>query len=396
MNKKSRVPAILGGKPAFDSPVAITKPTVPETGVLLKRYAEVLKSGMLTNAKYVQEFERLVARYLGVDYVVATNSCTSGLMLIMKTLNLKGEVILPSFTFHATAHAVVWNGLKPVFVDCDPLTYNISPEEVEKAITPATSAILGVHLFGNPANVEKLQKIAHKHGLKLIFDAAHGFGAKRKGKCVGGFGDAESFSLSPTKLLTAGEGGIVATNNAELANLIRVGRNYGDSGTYDCAFSGFNARMSEANALLGIESLKMLNKNVARRNKMVKLYKKMLEKLPGISFQEIDLEDQSSFKDFSIFVDPEKFGCNRDVLCDALLAENIISKKYFYPPVHLQKAFASLDSDHEMGNTINISSNVLSLPLYSHIEKESVEKICQVMKDICTYSDEIKKHRNER
>ena len=174
--------------------------------------------------------------------------------------------------------------------------------------------------------------------------------------------------------------------------MIRVGRNYGDSGTYDCAFSGFNARMSEANAILGIESLKVLDKNVARRNRMARLYKKLLGKLPGISFQEIDRADQSSFKDFSIYVDREVFGLDRDVLCEALLAENIIVKKYFYPPVHLQAAFKDYVRDQKKGlaNTIKVSNNVLSLPLYSHIDKEIVIVICDAVESICRDQDAIK------
>lgn len=391
ISQKSKLPALLGGKPAFKTPVPITKPTIPPIEMLINKYAEALKSGMLTNAKYVQEFEKNAAEYLGVKHAVATNSCTSGLMLLMKVLGLTGEVILPSFTFHATAHAVVWNGLKPVFVDCDVNTYNIDPKQVANAITSRTSAIIGVHIFGNPANVEALQEIAKKHRIKLIFDAAHGFGAKRKGKCVGGFGDAESFSLSPTKLLTAGEGGIVATNNKNLAQMIRVGRNYGDSGNYDCEFSGFNARMSEANALLGIESLKYLDKNVARRNQVARLYKEQLSSVPGISFQKIEEGDQSSFKDFSILIDEKHFGLSRDDLFTAMLAENIIVKKYFYPPVHLQQAFNTyLVNAQPLENTMSISLSSLSLPLYSHIDSATINGISDAVVGIQRHATRIK------
>uniref|UniRef100_A0A7V3J982 DegT/DnrJ/EryC1/StrS family aminotransferase n=1 Tax=candidate division CPR3 bacterium TaxID=2268181 RepID=A0A7V3J982_UNCC3 len=380
-NLKSKIPAILGGEPAFDKPVPITEPTIPPIHQLKSMYEKVLKSRMITNSKFVQEFEARVAEHLGVKHAIAVNSCTSGLMLIMKALDLKGEVILPSFTFHATAHAVVWNGLKPVFVDCDPETYNIDPKEVEKAITPRTCAILGVHIFGNPADVEALEKIAKKHKLKLIFDAAHGFGSKYKGKHVGGFGDAESFSLSPTKLLTAGEGGIVTTNDDEIARRVRIGRNYGDPGTYDCEFSGFSARMSEFQAILGIESLKMLESNVLRRNKMANLYKTLLAKIPGISFQKIKAGNRSSYKDFSILIDERKFGISRDKLYEALMAENIVVKKYFYPPVHKQRAFEKYASQHDanLHITERISTGSISLPLFSHISEMVVEKICSVV-----------------
>ncbi len=369
-------------KPAFSKLIPITVPTLPDPEKLIGRYKKIIASRVLTNASTVKEFESRAAKYLKVNYAVVLNSCTSGLMLTMKVFELKGEVILPSFTFHATAHAVVWNGLKPVFVDCEPETYNIDPKKVEMAITPNTSAILAVHLFGNPANVEALEKIAKKYKLKLLFDAAHAFGSKRKGKHIGGFGDAESFSLSPTKLLTSGEGGIVATNNNALAAKLKIARNYGDSGDYDCEFSGFNARMSEFNALMGIETLKMLEQNVKKRNSLVKIYKKELVKIPGLSFQYVDLSDRSTFKDFSIYIYEKKFGMTRDQLFDALIKENIIVKKYFYPPVHRQKAYRGLGKDEKLENTIRITDRVLSLPLYSHMQKQDVEKICSTIVSI--------------
>ncbi|MEW6482419.1 MAG: DegT/DnrJ/EryC1/StrS family aminotransferase [bacterium] len=390
MNQKLKIPAILGGIPAFDKPVSITEPTIPSISILKKRYEEVLKSRMITNSKCVQELEVHVAKYLGVKHAVAVSSCTSGLMLVMKALELKGEVILPSFTFHATAHAVVWNGLKPVFVDCDSETYNIDPREVERAITLDTSAIIAVHVFGNPPDIDALERLAKKHKVKLIFDAAHGFGSKYKGKNVGGFGDAESFSLSPTKLLTTGEGGMVVTNNDELAAKLRIGRNYGDSGDYNPEFSGLSARMSEFNALLGIESLKILEKNVARRDKLVKLYKKLLSSLPGINFQKIEEGNQSSFKDFSILIDEGEFGLSRDKLYDALMAENIVVKKYFYPPLHKQKAFLGFgQKDKNLPNTVKISENALSLPLFSHIPVKTVKKICYAVYEIYKRASEI-------
>lgn len=389
IRQRAALPAILGGRPAFDKPVPITVPTIPKIEALKRRYEKVLRSGMITNSASVQEFESRVARYLGVTYAIAVSSCTSGLMLIMKTLGLKGEVILPSFTFHATAHAAVWNNLQPVFVDCDPETFNLDPQAVRRAITPRTSAIIAVHIFGNPPAISLLEKIAGDNGLKLIFDAAHGFGSKYQGRYVGGFGEAESFSLSPTKLLTAGEGGIVTTNNEEIAKKIRAGRNYGDTGNYDPEFSGLSARMSEFNALLGIESLEILEKNIIRRNKMVEQYKKRLGALPGLTFQKIKAGDRSSYKDFSIHVDKRRFGLNRDQLHNALMAENIVVKKYFYPAVHQQKAFETYAADEtKLQNTVRVANCALSLPLFSHIEAGTVEKICAAVA-------RIHKHRNE-
>lgn len=384
------LPAILGGAPIFSMPLPFTKPTLGAISILQKKFQEVLESGMITNSKYVEEFETKIKKHLGVKHVIALNSCTSGMMLILKALGVKGEVILPSFTFFATGHAVLWNNLIPVLVDCDRNTLTIDPDAVEKAITPKTSAILAVHIFGNPANVKELEKIAKKHKLKLIFDAAHGFGVRYQGKPLGGSGDAESFSLSPTKLLTSAEGGIVTTNDDELARKVRLGRNYGDCGIYDCEFTGLSSRMSELHAILGIESLKNLEKNTTKRNKLAKLYKRLLSKIPGISFQTIKDGNRSSFKDFSIYIDKDKFGLSRNKLAEALTAENIMVKKFFYPPLHKQKIYGEFDSQKNyLGNTDDLSVNSLSIPLYSHMEENSVKKVCEAIRHIYSHATEI-------
>lgn len=368
-------------KPAFEKPVPITEPTLPPIETLVRRYEEIVKSRMITNAGCVREFEAAVAAHLGVKHAIAVSSCTSGLMLILRAMELEpGEVILPSFTFHATAHAVVWHQHKPVFVDCDPETYTIDPAEVEKAVTSKTRAIIGVHVFGNPCDVEALERVARERKLRLLFDAAHGFGSSHQSRPIGGFGDAESFSLSPTKLVTCGEGGIVSTDDDLIAERVRVGRNYGDGGDYDPAFSGLNARMSEFNALMGIESLRLLDANVRRRNGAVELYKRRLSKLPGIGFQAVRSGNRSSYKDFSIFIDARRFGMSRDRLHEALMKENIVVKDYFCPPVHRQKAFARFgQSKKNLPHSDRLAQNSLSLPLFSHIEDAVIEKICAVI-----------------
>jgi len=251
------LPAILGGAPFFAEPVPISKPTLPEFNDVEERYRDIFSTGMVTNWKYVQEYEAQMARYLGVSHAVAVSSCTTGLLLTLKCLELEGEVILPSFTFSVTGHVLAWNGLKPVYVDINPGTCLIDPVEVERAITPDTSAILGVHIWGNPCPADQLQAIADQHGVVLLFDAAQATGSRYLEKPIGGFGRAEVFSCSPTKVVTSGEGGIIATNDAQLAEKLRVGRNYGDDGSYDCAFEGINARMSELHAVLGLASLEM-------------------------------------------------------------------------------------------------------------------------------------------
>jgi dTDP-4-amino-4,6-dideoxygalactose transaminase len=325
----------------------------------------------------VKQLEAAVAERLRVKYCVAVSSCTSGLMMVLRALGLTGEIIIPSFTFFATGHAALWNGLRPVFADCNPETWNVDPADVERKITGHTSAILAVHLYGNPADVETLEQLASRHRLKLIFDAAHGFGTQYRGRPVGQFGDAEVFSLSPTKLLVAGEGGLVTTNDLSLARAIRSMRNYGDLGAYDPDWLGMNARMSEFNAALALAGLPHVEAKVDRRNRIAELYANLLAALPGLLFQKVLPGDRSTYKDFSIHVTPEIFGMSRDALAEALLAERIETKKYFYPPLHKQKLYRSFHKPErdKLTHTDYITDGVLSLPIYESLPDSTVERV---------------------
>ncbi|PIN86301.1 hypothetical protein COV19_05835 [Candidatus Woesearchaeota archaeon CG10_big_fil_rev_8_21_14_0_10_44_13] len=390
---KGQKPAILGGKAAFSEILPITKPTMPEFSRLIVGIRKILESGMITNSTYVAEFEKETRSVLGVKNAVALSSCTSGLMLLMKAMKLKGEVILPSFTFSATGHSVIWNNLKPVFVDVDPESYLIDPELVNEAITDKTSLILGVHLFGHPCDVKALGEIARDNNLRLIYDAAHAFGSKVGKEYVGNFGDAESFSLSPTKLVTAAEGGMVTTNDDETARLMKLGRTYGDNGTLVCEYGGLSARMSEINGLLGLRTLQMVEKNVLNRNKLADIYKKELKGTPGIKYQKIREGVRSTFKDFSIYIDEKEFGLDRDRLAEALAKENIIARKYFYPPLHEQPCYGGMFRHYnaKLPVTNDVSRKVLSLPLYSHLSVEDVKKVSACVRSIHENASEIRK-----
>src|SRR5262249_44982509 len=230
--------AILGGKPAFEQLVPIVRPTLPRFEDLSEELAEIVGSGMVTRGQQLRKFEAAAAEHLRVKHAVAVSSCTSGLMLAYQALGLTGEIVAPSFTFMATVSAAVWAGLRPVLVDVDRQTANIDPAAAERAITPETSAIGAVPNFGNPADIRRLEEIAKRRGIKLIFDAAHGFGAQYQGVPVGPQGDAQVYSLSPTKLVVAGEGGIVATNSDAVAEKVRCGREYGMGAGYDSLFAG--------------------------------------------------------------------------------------------------------------------------------------------------------------
>jgi dTDP-4-amino-4,6-dideoxygalactose transaminase len=387
------LPAVLSHRPAFDAFVPIVRPTLPAfDDEFRSELGGILESGSLTKGEYLREFETRLAEYLGVRHAVAVSSGTLGLLLAYHGLALKDEVIVPSFTFMATVHPLVWLGARPVFVDIDRRTWNIDPTKVEAAITPRTTAIVAVHDFGNPAPIAELESIASSHGLKLVFDAAHGFGSLYRGRPVGRYGDAEVFSMSPTKLLVTGEGGLVATDDDGLADHVRVGREYGNPGDYGSDFPGVNARMPEINALLGIHGLAMLEENAVRRNRLVAAYREALDTIPGITFQEVAPGDRCSYKDLSITVEQEAFGLGRDELALALQAENIDSRKYHDPPVHTHKAyreFLEAQSD-PLSVTNEIARKSLSLPIWSHMSLDTVDRICQTIGDIQRHASEVK------
>lgn len=376
------MPAVLGGPPAFSTKINIVRPVLPDYADLADGVQNILRTGMVTKGENLREFEKAVAKHLGVKHAIAVSSCTSGLMLVYRGLGLTGDVVVPSFTFMATISALVWSGLRPVYADVDPGTTNLDPAAAEAAITPATSAIVAVHNFGNPADIAELSEIARRRGLKLICDAAHGFGALYQGEPVGKQADAQVFSLSPTKLLIAGEGGIVATNNDELADVVIMGREYGNSGNYDSAFAGLNARMAEFNALVGIHSLGMLEEAAQSRNRSAELFSELLGTLPGVGFQVVRPGNRCSYKDFSVTIDLQKFGLTRDELAQALLAENIDTRKYYEPPAHRQTAYAQFFGGRGLSNTEWLSEASLSFPMWSNMDPGVVTGICQSVQRI--------------
>jgi dTDP-4-amino-4,6-dideoxygalactose transaminase len=382
-------PAILGGSPFFESKLHIVRPVLPDYASLEPELKEIFRSGMLTKGQHLQKLEQAMAEHLRVKYAVAVSSCTTGLMLTYRCLGLTGEVIVPSFTFMATVSALVWAGCRPVFVDVDRQTTNIDVEQIERAITPDTSAIVAVHNFGNPADLDALQHLADRHSLRLIFDAAHGLGSLYRGVPVGSQGDAQIYSLSPTKLVIGGEGGIVATNNAKLAEDLRIGREYGNSGQYDSAFAGLNARMSEMQALVARYSLAMLEEAVAERNQIAAQLRGRLEALAGIECQKIAAENRSSYKDFSLTVDEQQTGITRDQLNRALQAEGIDTRTYYDPPTHLQTAYRHFVSPHPLHNTEWLAKHSLSLPLWSKMEDQTIDKICLAIERVIYYAEEI-------
>lgn len=362
----------------------IMRPWLPEFAELEPLFREIIASGLITNGKYVAAFEQRVADYLGVKHCVAVSSGTLGLVLAVRALDLRGEVIMPSFTFTATAHAAVWNGLTPVLVDIEPDTFNIDVAQVEKYISPNTSAIMAVHMFGNPADVERLGELARKRNLRLIYDAAHALGSRYRGKPVGGYGDVEVYSLSPTKIVTTGEGGLIATNDDALAERCRLARNQGVNADYDCLLFGLNARLSEFHGIVGLKSMDLIDAAVEKKMALVEYYRPMLEELPGVRLQKLrDHTVRATYKDFNVVVDAQQFGMSRDALADALEARGIATKKYYSPPVHLQTVYRDLGEKYAARLPVTgfISANVLTLPLFPQMTHAEVDRVCKAMAD---------------
>lgn len=375
-------PAISGGTVLFPKGLPLTRPVTPDLDETIEDFRKILGGSTLTNGPFVSRLEKEAAEYFGVRHCVAVSSCTSGLMLLLKAGGVLGDVIVPSFTFAATVHAIVWNGLRPVFADIDPETLTLSPEAVQRAAGLRTSAILATHIYGNPCDVSGLTAVAKKNGLRLFFDAAHAFGSKRAGVAVGAFGDAEVFSLSPTKLVVSGEGGIIATNDEDLARRLRMGRDYGNPGDYDCLFVGLNARMSEFHAALGLRSLEVLEEAVAQRNRLAGHYRTALEKVPGISFPKVRAIDRSTFKDFTILVDAEHFGGSADDLAEALKSEGVETRRYYSPAVHKMRAYRGFSTNGNLSVTDSVVPRVLTLPMFAEMTHEDVQGVAKAIRRI--------------
>lgn len=380
--------AVLGGPPAFPGGLPFARPYLPELARVAERLAPSYERGVLTNGPLVRELEDRAAERLGADHVVAVSSCTAGLMLVLRVLEPGGPVVVPSFTFSATAHAIAWNGLAPRFAECDPDTFQVDPVDAGRRLEGA-GAVMGTHVFGAPCPVEDLAALATGHGLPLVFDAAHAFGATRAGTPVGGFGDAEVFSMSPTKLVVAGEGGLVATRNAELAAAIRIGRDYANPGDYDTRFVGLNARLSELHAAVALESIDLLDDHLARRAALARRYREGLAAVPGITPQVVGPADRSTWKDLTVQVDADDFGLDRDGLVTALAAEGIDTRRYFDPPVHRQTAHVA--AGDPLPVTDRVASRVVSLPMFAELPAADVDRVVAVLADLHRHAARVRR-----
>lgn len=370
--------AILGGAPAFPDGLRFARPTTPSLDDVVARLRPSYDDAILTNGPLVRELEERAAIYLGVRRVVAVSTCTSGLMLVLRAVGTKGSVVLPSMTFSATAHAVAWNGAESIFAECDVASYQLDAVDAATRVAADTSALVATHCFGAPCDVETTLAVGRDAGIPVVFDAAHGFGAERAGTRLGGFGAAEIFSLSPTKLVISGEGGLVATNDDSLADQVAIGRDYGNPGNYDTQFPGLNARMSELHAAMALASFDLLDEVLAARRHLAARYRTALAAIAGVEGQRIGDGDLSTFKDLSVTVDAARFGIDRDRLAVVLKADGIDTRPYFYPAVHQQTAYRRADRP-SLPATDLAASRALSLPIYPALTEEIVDRVIEVV-----------------
>jgi dTDP-4-amino-4,6-dideoxygalactose transaminase len=386
--------AIFGGSPAFSDALHVGRPNIGDRRRLLERINDLLDSKWLTNdGPYLQEFERRVAEMVGVKHCIATSNATVALEIVIKALELTGEVIVPSFTFIATAHALQWQGLTPVFCDVDPHTHNIDPRQVEQMITPRTTGILGVHLWGRACDVDALTDVARRHTLKLLFDAAHAFACSSKGLMIGSFGDAEVFSFHATKFLNTFEGGAVVTNNDALAAKIRLMKSFGfaDYDTVVCL--GTNAKMSEASAAMGLTSLDSFEEFMSRNRQNYLQYQQRLADIPGITLLPYDSTDKCNYHYIVLEVDEVVTQVSRDALQKVLWSENVLARRYFYPGCHRMEPYLSdfPEAGLLLPNTERLVMRVLCLPTGIAIGTEEIAQICRILQLSISHQKEIKR-----
>ncbi|MFK2901688.1 aminotransferase class I/II-fold pyridoxal phosphate-dependent enzyme [Dyella jejuensis] len=373
--------AINGAVPAFSEPLHVGRPNIGDRGAFMQRVSQVLDSQWLTNnGPMVTEFERCIADHLGVKHCVAMCNGTIALEIAIRALRLEGEVIVPSWTFVATAHALYWQGITPIFADIDPTTHNIDPLAVRRMITPRTSGIIGVHLWGRAAPIEELQAIADEHGVKLLFDAAHAFGSTHGGKMIGGFGMCEVLSFHATKSFNTFEGGAVVTNDDELAETIRLMRNFGFAGYDNVIHPGTNGKMIEMCAIMGLTNLESHADVVACNARNHAAYAEALAGIPGISLLTYGSVERNSHHYIVVEVDND-CRVDRDQIVIALHAENILARKYFWPGTHAMKPYRDLFPHARLmlPNTEQVAKKVIVLPNGTTLSNSEIRTISDVI-----------------
>lgn len=374
-------------EPAFASPLHVGRPNIANRAKFMQRVDDILDRRWLSNnGPVVQEFEAAIATHLGVKHCICVCNATVGLEIAIRAAGLHGEVIIPSYTFVATAHALQWQEITPVFADMKASTHNIDPGQIERHITPRTTAIIGTHVWGRPCEIDALTEIASRHGLKLMFDAAHAFGCSYRGRMIGGFGLAEVFSFHATKFLNSFEGGAITTNDDELANKIRLMTNFGFAGFDNVVHLGTNGKMSEVSAAMGLTNLEEIDSLVATNRANYEAFREYLSSSKWLSVLEYDLTEICNFQYIVIEVDDAKSPLSRDELVAALHADNVLARKYFWPGCHRMMPYRAFypHAGLLLPVTEEVAGRIIVLPTGSAIGTAEIQQICNIINQALT------------
>jgi dTDP-4-amino-4,6-dideoxygalactose transaminase len=371
-------------KKRMNKSVLVTQPTLPDLNDFIPYLEEIWESKWITNdGKFHQQFEKELAEFLGVKYVSLFTNGTLALMTALQTLRITGEVITTPYTFVATTNALVWNGLKPVFVDVDPKTGNIDPNKIESAITKDTTAILPVHVYGNPCGVAEIQDIADTYGLKVIYDAAHAFNVKMNNSSILNHGELSILSFHATKVFNTIEGGAIICHDKKTKIRIDYLKNFGFAGESTIIAPGINAKMNELQAAYGILQLKRVNDNIIKRKKIAESYNSTLNEIEGIRTLNVDPIIEYNYPYYPIFIDENKYGKTRDNLYEFLNKNNIHGRRYFFPLVSTFSMYKSLDSANEnnLKNAHKMAEQVICLPIYPDLALNDVNRIIKLIEE---------------
>ena len=363
--------------------ILVTQPVMPPLEEFIPLLQDIWDSKWLTNnGKYHQQFEKALAEFLGVKYVSLFSNGTLALISALQVLRITGEVITTPYSFVATTHALHWNGIKPVFADIDPVTLNIDPRKIEAAITPKTTAIMPVHVYGNPCDVNAIKEIADTYGLKVIYDAAHAFNVDINGNSILNFGDMSVLSFHATKVFNTIEGGAIICNDEATKKRIDYLKNFGFAGETKVIAPGINAKMNELQAAYGLLQLNHVNEAIENRKQIADLYRELLKDVKGISHQN-DIEGvKHNHAYFPIFVDHKQYSLTRDELYEKLQQNNIYGRRYFYPLISQFPTYSGLPSAsaENLPKAEHVTKQVICLPIYPELSLDSVTSICNIIK----------------
>jgi dTDP-4-amino-4,6-dideoxygalactose transaminase len=381
----ARLLSLLDQDGADNRQILVTRPDLPPLSEFVE-YLEVIwhRRWLTNNGLFHQQLEQALAEFLGVKQVSLFSNGTLALMVALQVLRIGGEVITTPYSFVATTHALSWNGIKPVFCDVDPATLNLDPSKIEALITPQTSAIMPVHVYGNPCAVDKIGRIADTYGLKVIYDAAHAFGVKTGQNSVLNYGDLSVLSFHATKVFTTMEGGAIVTNDEKLKNRIDFLKNFGFADEVTVMAPGINGKMNEMQAALGLIQLKYVEERRRRRENIATLYRERLAGISGLSFLPDFPGVEHNYAYFPIFIDDSRFGCSRDELYTFLKADEIFVRRYFYPLISHFPMYRGLPSaaPENLPVAEAAAGRVICLPMYAELTQNQAERICRRIEEI--------------